>query len=98
LGYGTTWEPECWAQLVELYGGNEEDADAAGSIVEWRLQRDPFVRTRRLVPRSNVYVTWIDPWKDYPAVAFSFRIEKEQFRQNCVLEKARKANVPDRLS
>ena len=98
MEYGVTWEPECWAAFVALYDGDEEDATDASRSLEWRLSRDPYARNRHLAPGSDVYLTWLEPYKEHPAVAFSFRIVKERYRQHCVLEKARKTNVPDGLS
>ena len=94
MNYGVTWEPDCWRQFVEIYGGNEVDAVEASGALEWRLGLDPRNQTRRIFPDQNIYLTWIGPYKQHPAVAVSFRIEEARDRRDCVLEKARPTNVP----
>jgi hypothetical protein len=98
LQYGVTWETSCWDDFVSIYGGDEKDALESSRALEWRLSRNPFLQTRRLTPESDVYLTSLGPFKDHPAVALSFRIELEEHRQHCVLEKTRRTNAPDGLS
>jgi hypothetical protein len=98
LQYGILWDDDCRAELLEIFGGDEIEADAAVRAIEWRLSRDPLRETYRLSPQSDVRLTWLKPYKEFPAIAFSFRIVKEEFRQNCVMERARRANVPDGFS
>jgi hypothetical protein len=98
LPYGITWSDECRAELVRLYNGDEKAADDAVRAIEFQLCRDPLGETYRLSAASDVRLVWIGPRMDYPAVTFSFRIVKERYRQNCVMERARRTNVLDRMS
>jgi hypothetical protein len=96
-GYGFMFTDDCWRKLVELYGGNEEDADEAGNTLEWRLMRDPLKKTRR-APVLGEHLTYLKPFKEHPALGLAFRIETEEHRQNVVMTKVWRTNLPDGLS
>lgn len=99
VNYGVAWDDAAWQALLNLYAGDEMDANDAVAALEWRLSRDPTLETVEIqTPVGARFVTWIGPYKHHPAVGLTFRIEHEEFRQNCVIEKARRTNVPDGLS
>lgn len=96
--YGVIWNPQCRAELVRLYEGDEKAADEAVRAIEFQLGRDPLSDTYRLSSQSDLRLVWVEPRMQYPAVAFAFRIVKEQYRQNCVMEETRRTNVPNGFS
>jgi hypothetical protein len=99
VNYGVAWDHEAWEAFLDLYAGDEMDANDAVAALEWRLSRDPALNTVEIpTPVGQRFVTWIGPYKYHPAVGLAFRIEHEEFRHNCVIERVRRTNVPDGLS
>ncbi len=94
MRYGLTWDDKCVADLAELFG-NLETADDAMNAIDWRLARDPFGRgTWELSPKSDIRLALLRPHRGFPAVAFSYRVMEDERGPNCVMLRARPANVP----
>jgi hypothetical protein len=91
--YGITWESECLADLEEIFGDLAE-ADDAIHAIDWRLSRDPLGRaTWEVVTGSEERLTWLRPHREFPAVAFSYRVGQDERGRQCFMLRARRANV-----
>ena len=92
--YGVTWDDECLADLVEIFG-DLLSADDAIHAIDWRLNHNPHgPGTWDLSPEAGIRLTWLRPHRGFPAVAFSYRVEvsgSDAYR--CIVLRARPANL-----